>query len=104
MGLTPIAYQHNVSVVSVVAVVAHPVQVFLHFSLVFVFLLLYHELLALVPVGIDICAAVRAAVSVAQPPQQAIPAKVVTTLQLATVADLVEADRALVLLQLPQLL
>lgn len=101
--LASVTDQHDVPVVRVVAVVAHPVQVLLRLALVLELLLRHGEHLALEPVGPHLRAAVGTAVGIAEPAEQAVTAEVVPALQLAAVAYLVEADRALVLLQLPQL-
>jgi hypothetical protein len=104
VGLAPIADQHDVAVVSVVAVVAHPVQVLLLLALVLELLRLHLELLPLEPVAVHLCPAVRTAVGVAQPPQQAVLAEVVLALQPAPVSDLIQTNGALILLQFPQFL
>lgn len=100
MGLAAIANQHDVAVVGMVAVVAHPVQIFLLLGLILELFGLDFELLALEPVGGNFCATVGATIAVAKPSQQAVVAKAMLAGQLASVSYLVQAYCAFVLLEL----
>lgn len=62
-----IADEHDVSIIGMIAVVAHPIQVFLLVLLILILLGLHLEFLAFKPVEMHICAAIWATVGVTEP-------------------------------------
>lgn len=103
VGLAPVADQHDVPVLGLVAVVAHPVQVLLLRWLVLELLALDQVLLALAPEAGDLAAAVGALAGVLQPLLQTLVAEPVLAVQVHAVGYLAEANCALVLFKFPQL-
>ncbi len=98
VGFASVANEDDVSVVSMVAVVANPVQVFLNISLVLELPLLHSVLLPLEPVVMHICPTVGTFIGIGNPPQQALAAEVMLAFQLTPIGDLVQTDCTLVLL------
>lgn len=67
MCFASVTDEHDISIVGVVAVVAHPVQVFLHFSFVLELPLFDGILLTFEPVSGYFCSAIWTSVRIGQP-------------------------------------
>ena len=103
VGLASITNQHNVTILGLVAVVAHPVKVLLLLGLVLKLLALNEVLFALEPKAGYLAAAVGAFAGVLEPFLQALVAKLVLAVEVHSAAYLAQANRALVLFKFPQL-